>query len=246
VSVVDDLLAGLKTDTPVKQVVVGALWTVVVLDRTPPQGGLASSVVGRRHYKHEAPPVPRAGQLLESSARDLAKGLRSSSFLEASIGMAAVNALLEVDEAECEKINAAEIIIEHGSGRSVTFVGHFPFVDRVRSKARTCRVLELDPGPDDDPAECAADILPAADVVAMTGTTLINHSFEELVKLCRRDALVLLLGASTPLTPLLFDYGVDVIAGTRLTDIDAAVQAVAQGANFRQIPGRKLLTMRKR
>jgi uncharacterized protein (DUF4213/DUF364 family) len=245
VTVVDKLLAGLDTDTPVKEVVVGALWTAVVLDSTPPRCGLASSVIGRRHHEHKAPPVPRAGQLLESSARDLAEGLRSSSFLEASIGMAALNSLLEVDEASCEKINAAELIIEHGSGRRVAVVGHFPFVDRVRSKAKTCWVLELEPGPGDEPAERAIDILPQADVVAMSGTTLINHSFDELIKLCRQDAFVLVLGASTPLTPLLFEYGVNVVAGTRLNDIDAAVRAVSQGASFRQIPGRKLLTMKK-
>ena len=145
-TVVDELLAGLETDSPVKEVVVGALWTAVVLDSTPPHCGLASSVIVRRHYEHEAPPVPRAGQLLESSARDLAEGLRSSSFLEASIGMATLNSLLEVDEEACEKINAAEVIIERGTGRDVAIVGHFPFVDRVRSKAKNCWVIELEPG----------------------------------------------------------------------------------------------------
>ena len=244
-SIVDKLLAGLSTDAPLKDVVVGALWTAVVLDTTPPRCGLASSLVGRRHHEHEVPPVSSAGRLLESSARALAESLRSSSWLEASVGMAALNALLDVDETACEERNALEIILERGAGRRVAIVGHFPFVDRVRAKAKKSWILELEPGPGDEPAERAAEILPSADVVAMTGTTLINHTFEGLIELCRRDAYVLLLGASTPLTPLLFEYGVDVVAGTRVIDVEAAVRAISQGAAFPQIPGRRRLLMMK-
>jgi uncharacterized protein (DUF4213/DUF364 family) len=245
VSIVEKLLADLTTDAPLKEIVVGALWTAVVLDTTPPRCGLASSLVGRRHHEHKVPPVPSAGRLLEKSARELADGLRSSSELEASIGMAALNALLDIDETACDERNALDVILDRGAGRRVAIVGHFPFVDRVRSKARECQVLELEPGPTDEPAERAAEFLPSADVVAMTGTTLINHTFEGLIELCPPDTYVLLLGASTPLTPLLFDHGVDVVAGTRVIDVDAAVRAVSQGAAFPQIPGKRLLMTRE-
>lgn len=74
---------------------------------------------------------------------------------------------------------------------------------------------------------------------------LINHTFEELLALCRPEAYVLVLGGSAPLSPLLFDYGVDAIAGTQVIDIPAVLRAVSQGATFRQIPGKRLLTMRR-
>ncbi len=80
-------------------------------------------------------------------------------------------------------------------------------------------------------------------MVAITGMTLVNGTFEELARLCRKDAFVLLLGATTPLSPLLFDYGVDAISGTVIDDIAAAAISVSQGANFRQIKGKRLLTM---
>ena len=214
-------------------------------DTTPARGGLASSLTGSHRYLQQGPPVPSAGRLLDSTARELAEGLRSPSELEASIGMAAVNALLDVDENACEVVNAVNVILEHGTGRRVAVVGHFPFVDRIRSRAETCWVLEREPGPGDEAAERADEILPAADVVAMSGTTLVNRSFDRLIELCRDDAYVLLLGASAPLTPLLFEYGVDAVAGTRLSDIEAAVRAVTQGATFRQIPERRLLTMKR-
>ena len=129
-----------------------------------------------------------------------------------------------------------------GSGRRVAVVGHFPFVERIRREAGECWVLELMPQPGDEPAERAKNLIPRADVVAMSGTTLINHTFENLIKLCRPDAFVLLVGASAPLTPLLFDCGVDAICGTRVVSVEDVVRAVSQGATFRQIKGRRSLT----
>jgi uncharacterized protein (DUF4213/DUF364 family) len=106
-------------------------------------------------------------------------------------------------------------------------------------------VLELNPGPNDEPAERASEIIPKADVVALSGTTLINHTFDDLMKHCRPDAYVMVLGASTPLTPLLFDFGVSSISGTVVTDTEGALRSIRQGATYRQIPGRRVLTMTK-
>jgi len=241
VNTIELLLENLQADAPVLQVLVGAFWTAVVLDTDPPRCGLASTL--RPAIHPGGPPVPHAGRLLECSGRELAELLRSSSTPEASIGMAAFNALLEVDEGICTEVNAREVILERGTGQQVAIVGHFPFVDQVQQAAADCWVLELHPRPGDLPARWATEVLPKADVVALTGTSLINHTFDDLIGLCRSDAFVILLGGSTPLTPVLFDCRVDIVAGTRVVDVPAALQAVGQGATFPQIPGKRLLTM---
>ncbi len=238
---VETLLSSIKTDSPVNQVAVGAFWSAVVLDSGTGRCGIASTLRGEHH--HEGHPVPQAGRLLEASGLELASWLRSSSILKASIGMAAFNALLEVDESTCAELNAAEVIVERGRGRKVAIVGHFPFIERVRRAAEACWVLELHPRPGDLPAERADEILPQADVVALTGTSLINHTFDELIGLCSPEAFVVLLGGSAPLSPLLFDYGVNAVSGTVVVDAPSALRAVSQGATFRQIPGKRLLTM---
>jgi uncharacterized protein (DUF4213/DUF364 family) len=235
------LLDNLEADVPVRQVLVGAFWTAVVLSANPPRCGLASTIRPTAHPSGY--PVPDAGWLLERTGRELAGLLRSSNTLEASIGMAAFNALLEVDEAICTEINAREVILEHGAGQRVAIVGHFPFVKQVRQAAAECWVLELHPRPGDLPAVRATDVLPQADVVALTGTSLINHTFDDLIGLCRPDAFVALLGGSAPLSPVLFDRGIDTISGTRVVDVPVVLRAVGQGATFRQIPGKRLLTM---
>ncbi|MEE9616984.1 MAG: DUF364 domain-containing protein [Anaerolineae bacterium] len=268
---IETLLESLQANAPVIQVLVGAFWTAVVLDTDPPRCGLASTLRPATHPS--GPPVPQAGRLLERSGRELAGLLHSSSTLEASIGMAAFNALLKpcpelaegacpatastrggelaegVNEAACTEVNAEEIILERGTGRRVAIVGHFPFVERVRRAAATCWVVELHPHPGDLPAEQATEVLPQADVVALTGTSLINHTFDALIGLCRPDAFVLLLGPSAPLSPVLFKTGVDAVSGTLVTDPERVLRSVSQGATFRQIKragGLRLLTCVKR
>jgi len=244
VSITDHLLGSLQGDAPVRQVLLGAFWTAVVLDGDPPRCGLASTMRGGSH--DAGPPVPEAGKLLEHSGRELARWLLSPSELKASVGMAAFNALLQVDEAACSEVNAEKVIKEQGAGRRIAVVGHFPFVERLRQAAAECWVLELSPRPGDLPAVQATQVLPQADVVAITGTSLINHTFDTLTALCRPDAFVLALGPSAPLSPLLFSAGVDAVSGTLVTDVERVLRSVAQGATFRQIKragGVSLLTM---
>jgi hypothetical protein len=56
---------------------------------------------------------------------------------------------------------------------------------------------------------------------------------------------VVVLGPSTPLSPVLFDYGVDVVSGTRVVDVDVALRCLSEGATFHQIRGVRLLTMER-
>lgn len=239
--IIDDLLASLKEDAPLREVRIGVFWTAV-LSR---QCGLASTLHQEGHHHHGRPPVPEAGSLLEKSALELASYARSESLLEASLGMAAINSLLEVDESICVDLNAREIILQRGAGRTVAVVGHFPFVPEIRKVASQCWVLEQSPGPGDMPTESAGEILPQADVVALTGTSLINHTFDELIALPRPDALVIMLGPTTPLSPVLFDYSVDIISGALVVDEEAALRSISQGATFRQVQGVRLLSIRR-
>jgi uncharacterized protein (DUF4213/DUF364 family) len=244
VRTVEALLGGLGADRGVREVLIGSFWTAVVVDGDPPRCGLASALRPATHQT--GPPVVDAGALLERSALELADLLRSESTLEASIGMAALNALLEVDEAACRQMNAEELIVEQAAGRRLAVIGHFPFVERLRQAAGECWVLEMRPREGDLGADRAAEVLPRADVVAITGTSLLNHTFDSLVAMCRQDAYVLALGPSAPLSPVLLAAGLKAICGTLVRDPRPVLRSVAQGATFRQIKrggGVRLLTL---
>jgi hypothetical protein len=243
--IIDDLLAALPDGT-VRTVVVGAFWTAVVVESGGHRRcGLASTLRSRDDHNGGGPAVPDAGRLAERRARELAELSRSPRPLEVSIGMATVNALMPRQEELWVERNAEEVIVAHGAGRNVTLVGHFPFVPRVRAQLGNLWVLELQPQADDLPASAAAAVIPQSHVLAVTGTTLMNRTFAGLMALRRPDAVVLMLGPSTPLSPILFDYGVHLLSGAVVEDIDAVLRAVSQGADFRQVhrQGVRLVTL---
>jgi uncharacterized protein (DUF4213/DUF364 family) len=246
VSIIDALLDGLDYGAAVRDVRIGTHWTAVALETAQePRGGLASSF-GALHDHHTGQPAVRdAGRLHRRSASDLAKLVHSKSAAEASVGLATINALLRVDTEHCVEVNAADVLLERGKGKRVAIVGHFPFLPRLERAAKELWVLELAPRGNDLPASAAVEVIPQADVVGITGSTLVNHTFDELIPMCRPDAYVVVLGGSTPLSPRFFDYGVDAVAGTLVVDVEAVLSAVAQGATFPQIAGKRLLTWMK-
>jgi hypothetical protein len=114
-------------------------------------------------------------------------------------------------------------------------VGHFPFVPRLRSRVGELRVLDQQPQAGDLPAEAANDVLPEAQVVVITGMTIVNHTLEGLLKLCSPEAFVIVMGPSTPLSPLLFDFGVSIISGSVVTEIEPVLRTISQAGDFRQV-----------
>jgi uncharacterized protein (DUF4213/DUF364 family) len=241
-SLVDDLLASLPAkEVALRDVRVGPFWTVVWTGRG---AGLASTQRDA-HTPHGHSLIRWAGDLMDHSPQELAGLLRSRSPMEAALGMATVNALLEVDEEALTDRNASEEIIRRGEGKRVVIVGHFPFIPKVRREVGHLDVLELDPSPGELPPAAASEVIPRADVVAITGTSLLNKTFDGLIRHCQPDAFVMVLGPTSPLSPVLFDYGVDLIAGTRIIDPDVAMTVAGQGAIFRQMRGVWLVTMTK-
>ena len=229
--VIDDLLASLDGDAAVRHILVGAHLTVVCSRRC----GLASTLSA--HPPHGRPQVRGVGTLHRRTARELAEYARSEVPIEASIGLAAINSLLEADDARLVQLNAAEFLAEHGRHGSVALVGHFPFVERLRPRVGDLWVIELSPEEGDYPASMAPALLPRAGVVGVTGSALVNQTLDGLLSHCRPGVPVVLIGPSTPMSPVLFRHGVTVLAGARVTDEESVLRTVSQGASLQQIQG---------
>ncbi|MCU0821847.1 MAG: DUF364 domain-containing protein [Spirochaetes bacterium] len=239
-SILDDLISTLNFDAEVKDIRQGVFHTGVLARYC----GLAATLP-RDALRQSPPMVKEPGYLMNKTASELAAMAYSDSILEAAIGMAAINSLIEVDESKCMELNAADLILEKGRDRRVAIVGHFPFIPKVRECSKEVWVIEKNPQEDDLTETDADEFIPRADVVAITGTSITNHTIELILKLCRPGAYKIILGDSAPLSNVLFDYGFDAVSGTRVTDPELALKCVSQGANFRQIKGVKRLTMKK-
>lgn len=219
----------------IQQVCIGLHWTAVVVEvNGEPRCGLASTLSPVHEHTGE-PDVPLAGGLRQVPGRQLAELSYSEKPVLASLGVAALNALLPRQPERWTEANAEDLLAHHGAGKNVVLVGHFPFVNRLKAKVGELRVLELDPQPGDLPSSAAPQVIPHAQVIGITGMTLQNHTLEGLLGLCRPEAFVMVIGPSAPLSPVLFGYGVNMISSAVVTEIDLALRVIAEGGNFRQL-----------
>ncbi len=238
--ILDDIISILNFDATVRDIRQGVFHTGVLTRRC----GLAATLP-KDALKQNPPHIKDPGELLNKNPRTLTQLAYSNSILEASIGMAAINSLLDIDEIRCVERNAYHLIAEKGADKNIAIVGHFPFIPKLREIAKTLWVIEKNPQEGDHEANQVDHLIPDADVVAITGTAITNHTMDHLLDLCRPDAYVVVLGDSAPLSPILLDHGIDAVSGTKVVDPDTALRGVSQGANFRQIKGIRKLTLIK-
>ena len=224
---------------------IGVHWTAVVAEVDGRlRCGLASTQEGP-HVHGSEPAIASPGRIEDLPAQEVAEWITGDVPLRRSLAAAAIQALLPPPDTQGPEIHAADAIARLGKGKTVALVGHFPFVPRLREQVARLWVLERNPQPGDEPEEAADRLLPQADVVALTGATFVNGSLDYLLELCRPDTRVIVLGPSTPVSPVLLGHGVHVLSGSFVESIDQIVRAASQGANFHQLRslGVRLVTL---
>ena len=162
--------------------------------------------------------LPGAGGYSGSAASSLLGYLvHGKTPLEKAIGLATANAVIQpppdaLDDRE------ATTLLNLGKGDRVVMVGLFsPLVPRIRATGATLTVLEKNPGRMEIPGEREKDAaLRDCHVAIITGTTLLNGTFEETVAGLGSPRSVAVIGPSTPLLP-------EVFAGTPVTHLGGAV-----------------------
>lgn len=241
-ALLEDILFSLKADCEVSDIHTCLYWTAVTSLRCGLASTMAASIL-----PSEGNQVESAGHLLPTGARELAKLSFSPHILEASIGLASINSIVTVDESQCLELNAEDEIRVRGKGKWIAVIGHFPFVKNLHLVAKKVWVFELAGRgrPGDLIGDEIKTLLPQAEVVAITSTTLINHTLGSILDLIAPAAYKIMLGPSTPLSPVLFDYGFDAISGSIVVDRDQMLNCISQGANFRQVRGVRKVTIRR-
>jgi uncharacterized protein (DUF4213/DUF364 family) len=238
-SLLEEIVASLPAaPQPVRHVMLGIHWTTVCSRYC----GLASTLTSE-HLEHVD--LDGVGAYTKRSAQELARMALTGNHLERSIGVAALNSMMDVEALRPVELNAYNWLFDHVAGKTVTIVGHFAFVDHVRSLAKETWVLERNPRPGDIPAEQSAPYLGKAEIIAITGSAVVNGSMDDVLAMCNPAATIMVLGPSTPLSPLLFEHGVSILSGSQVTDEDAALLTIAEGGGYSQLMGVKRVTIFK-
>ena len=208
-----DLIGAIPDDVGVKKLMLGEQWAYVEAE-----SGVGVSMMVRGGAGPSR--IDRAAS--EFSLRDLAALSTSWSFVEATAGVAALNAWYAAEP----QARAAGMIIDEGendgfrvyrdlvAGKRVTVVGHFPLIERM---ADICdlTILERMPQPGDIPDPACEYIIEEQDYLFTTGITLQNKTLPRLLELAREGSTeVIMVGPSVVPSPILFDYGVVCLAGS--------------------------------
>jgi uncharacterized protein (DUF4213/DUF364 family) len=235
--ILEEILTTLPPNpVPVRNVTVGIHWTAVCSAFC----GLASTLTSENlPYAN----IGEVGTLHLKPAQELARLVLSENHYESSVGMAALNSLIQPKPEDCMELNAYDWLFSNCPGKDVAIVGHFNFVDQVRILARNLWVLEKNPRPGDIPAEYSAEYLGKAEIIAITGSAFVNHSMSDVLAMCNPKATIMILGPSTPLSPVLFDHNVSILSGARVVDETGALLTIQQGGGFSQVWGVKRVTL---
>lgn len=217
----DDLALGVG-DGEARRVVIGLNWIMV---EGPHGVGLAQTP---SRALPTCRPLDRSGDLAGRPLAELAGLVRSWDPFELALGVAACNAWYNRFDLAADEANGLDAMRD--PGRTVA-VGAFP---GIAERLPGVTVIERRPQPGQYPEEAAEWLLPAADSVVITASTLANRSLPGLLRLTRTPR-VALVGPGAPLTPRLFDYGLDVLAGLVATDPDGVARAVAEGGGPREV-----------
>ncbi len=209
--------------------------------------------------------MPFSGKMRGRAATDVAREALADHGIRRAVGIAAVNALADCccqrrphpgieQRLGVDAFDATEI----GDRDRVVVVGAFvPFLRELKRRGQSFLVLEQDPATlkADElrffrPADQAAEIVPQADVVLVTGSTLVNATLEDLLALARPDARVTIVGPTVGMLPDAFlARGADALGCVRITEPDAFLDVLAEGGSGHHFFGRsaqKIALVRRR
>lgn len=185
--------------------------------------------------KGKSRPVSMVRKYPGMKLRELAACIKSWNLEEASVGQAAINAYynaLPVAQANGVPVTVSRFgedriydpFISYQNtirNKKVAVVGHFHYLEQLYQPICELSILEFEPQEGDYPISAAAYLLPEAEFVVLTSAALINKSLPHLLALSKH-AQVVLVGPSTPMVPVLEQFGVSDLSGFIIKDGDKA------------------------
>ena len=119
--------------------------------------------------------------------------------------------------------------------KKIVVIGRYPHMEDAL-QGLDYSVLERQPQQQDLPDSAAEFVIPEADWVFITATSLINKSFTRLSELST-NAVTVLMGPTAPWLKQFAQHHVDFIAGVLPTDINKAEQIAMEGGGTRLFEG---------
>jgi len=230
-----DDISGVK----VEDVRVGLVYTGVLISTG--HGGLAYNPI---HEYSGCPSLSIAGEISGSPASEVMMMALSRNLIEASIGVATINALSQLAfEIHPERYTFSNIdvldLIRRGD--RVSMIGYFgPLIPKILKRTGEVYILEKRRVSDNrvrfiSPSEMSG-IIGSSDVILISGSTLVNKTIDEILRFGGGAREIVLLGPTASVIPHpLFERGVTAVMGVRIKDPRAMLRVISEAGGTRQI-----------
>jgi uncharacterized protein (DUF4213/DUF364 family) len=173
--------------------------------------------------------------------------LSSDEPIKAAIAIATLNALSAIcwdrglnDNYRIQMNTDAVDVVRMPAESSVAVIGAFvPILRKLKIRGGRWWVIEQDPRTlkSDEmdhfiPADRSGETIAAADVLIITGVTLVNHTLEPILKAARPDAEIAVVGPTASMLPeALFESGARVVGGVWVKKPDELLDVLAAGGS---------------
>lgn len=182
------------------------------------------------------------GTLAGKALKDVAQGILQWEPYQAATAMAAINCSINdtrelpactfLDaQAGSANLTVFEHFLDLTENQKVVVIGHYPGIERYVEQY-DWQVLERMPVAGDYPDPACEFLLPEADWVFLSASSLSNKTFPRLAELSR-SAKTVLMGPTVPWLPEFYQFGIDYLAGVEVVDSDALYQTAAEGGGVR-------------
>ncbi|QPK64691.1 DUF364 domain-containing protein [Methylomonas sp. LL1] len=228
------LLDHCTSDAVVDHLMIGLVWTLCQTNEKSGVGLAMSPGFATRTLSW-------SGNLTGKPITDLAAWILDWNPYQATVAMAAINSCINsrplpdsvVLEHNGEHANLAvfDYFLPRLLNQKVVVIGHYPGIERYRERMQLT-VLEKQPSADDLPDSACEFLLPNADWVFLTASSIPNKTFPRLAELAG-NAKTVLMGPTVPWLPQLHEFGIDYLAGVEVTDTDALYHTAAQGGGVK-------------
>ena len=228
----DKLINGIPESWTADEIVRGSAFAYV-------KSGNGVGIAGLMNYDYIMPLYTK--NMEGTPLREVATCVKSWNFFEAAVGLAAINAYYnnpEVAKAAGVAIGDSmhvedriydPFIMSQNEirGKKVSVIGHFPFIENLFAPVCDMKIIagEL-PMEGDYPPTAAEYLLPDSDFVYIGSACFVEKTLPRFLELSKNAQKITIVGPSTILAPVLFQYGIADLSGYVIKDCERAMRMI--------------------
>ncbi len=231
------LLDYCSTTAIIDQVSIGLVWTIC---RSQLSGRQQSGLAMTPQSPTRTLRWP--GTLVNKPVKDIARWVLQWEPYQATVGMAALNSSINActqtppgmslhPHPGAANLTVFEHFLPQLKEKKVVVIGHYPGIEDYIDNYGW-QVVERQPAAGDLPDPASEFLLPEADWVFLSASTIPNKTFPRLAQLSQ-SATTVLMGPTVPWLAELQSFGVDYLAGVEVVNEDALFQTAQEGGGVR-------------